>query len=109
MSETGSISDGYHTFDELYAHRAALFACLCKAYPNISWKSKQHSDGTSLDGWFIAGVHLPSGEITYHVPADEWDDLFANVQVLDKAPKWDGHTPADVVTRLRKFAEVPNG
>jgi hypothetical protein len=103
---TGNTSDGYHTFDELYEHRAALFACLCLAYPLLSWKSKLHSDGTSLEGWFIAGMYLPSGEITYHIQLAEWDLLFKNVQILSKAPLWDGHTPADVVLRLRKMAET---
>lgn len=43
VERAGEISDGYHTFDELYEHRtaifAAIFAALCKAHPENSWKS----------------------------------------------------------------------
>ena len=38
---TKDISDGYHTFQELYEHRIILFSALCNVYPDISWKSKK--------------------------------------------------------------------
>lgn len=103
---TGSTSDGYHTFDELYEHRAVLFIQLCGfisawrdcVYP--VWRSKLHSDGSSFDGWFIMGIFKEGGkQITYHLPMDKWNDaMFA--ETLEKAPEFDGHTPADVLKRL---------
>lgn len=33
------VSDGYHTFGELYAHRCILFAALCHAHEPLAWKS----------------------------------------------------------------------
>ena len=36
------ISDGYHTFGELYKNRIILFCTLCNLFPNISWKSRKH-------------------------------------------------------------------
>ena len=103
-SEIGKISDGYHTFEELYQHRCTLFACLMKSHPDLSWKSKKHSDGSAWDGWFIAGMRLPSGDITYHLPADMWE-LLSGVDTLDLGVAWDGHTSADVVARLTEFAK----
>lgn len=47
-------SDGYHTIEELYEHRHALFMALTCAMPWRSWKSRRHHDGPSYDGWFIA-------------------------------------------------------
>ena len=41
---TGQTSDGYHTFDELYDHRIALFCTLLKFVDG--WKSKLHEDGS---------------------------------------------------------------
>lgn len=38
------ISDGYHTFGELYKNRIILFCTLCNLLPDISWKSKKHYD-----------------------------------------------------------------
>ena len=100
-SDKGEVSDGYHTFNELYEHRHALFANLVKLNPN-TWKSKLHDDGTMFDGWFIAGIELKEGVITYHIPLRLWD-LF-RCQEIEKSPKWDGHSSNDVVERLAKEA-----
>ena len=42
---TGDTSDGYHTFNELYHHRAILFSVICNSMPGIAWKAKKHHDG----------------------------------------------------------------
>lgn len=99
--KTRFISDGYHTFDELYQHRMALTAQLMRAHPNRSWRSKQHSKKGSpmFDGFFIVGMNLPTGMITYHYKLEYWD-IFEGVKTVVRAPAWDGHTPADVVQRL---------
>lgn len=104
--ENLEISDGYHTFDELYDHRIALFKALMWAHSDKAWMSKVHDDGSIMEGWFIAGIVTPEGNATYHLPIKEWDDLYCNrgdkyIMDLDKAPKWDGHTPADVIERLK--------
>ena len=43
---TGSTSDEYHTFDELYHHRAVLFSVIVAMFRGLSWKSLHHHDGT---------------------------------------------------------------
>ena len=69
--------------------------------PMISWRANSHDDGTSLDGWFIAGMHLDSGDISYHLPIALWAFLDGSaIETMLCAPKWDGHTPDDVVDRL---------
>lgn len=98
----GIISDGYHTFNELYNHRAALFCALSKAMPDKAWKTKQHEDGSMFDGMFLAGINLPTGTITYHMDL-VWYNVFQGEE-LERAPHWDGHTPSDVVNRLSSFA-----
>lgn len=106
------VSDGYHTFGELYDHRIALFIMLCHMIVvaasegldvfDMPWKSKLHNDGTSWEGWFIAGIGQEKGnQISYHLPMDKWDKL--DVLVLARAPEWDGHTSADVIERLYKL------
>ncbi len=104
LEDTNVISDGYHTFGELYAHRHGLFIALIKSNPKISWRANNNDDGGSYDGWFVAGIHLPSGDISYHLPADMWyklDNL--GVATTNCAPKFDGHTSQDVLHRLRDF------
>lgn len=100
VNTTEELHDDYHTMNELYDHRTILFAILCKNSIS-SWKSKVHSDGTSEDGWFIAGIETPYGQITYHQKIEFWN-LF-DCKELDKAPEYDGHTPDDVLDRLTKF------
>lgn len=98
----GSISDGYHTFDELYHHRAILFSVICNLHPELAWKSKQHDDPNvpMYDGMFICGIETPQGQATYHYDIEPYWDLF-NVKELERAPKYDGHTPEDAINRIK--------
>lgn len=100
-------SDGFHTFKELYDHRIALYIALMFAYPERSWFASHHDDGTNLDGWFIAGMHIPTGDITYHLPNVPYFNMVgANKEIEYRhfAPKWDGHSSADVVSRLNSWS-----
>jgi hypothetical protein len=102
--ETGQISDGFHTFDELYEHRQMLFSKLVSAFPEISWKSKKHDDGSMFEGpenWFIAGIELPTGMVTYHMEDKFWEH--AECPELEFAPPWDGHTASDVLARFGEW------
>lgn len=104
-----SISDGYHTMDELYDHRHALFIALCNTLARegscVVWKSQLHEDGTMFDGMFIAGINDLAGEmITYHLPNDLWAKFNNHVEWVPNAPEFDGHTSEDVISRL--FTEI---
>jgi len=99
---TGETSDGYHTFNELYHHRAVLFSVIVANYPDIAWKSKKHHDGTMYDNMFIVGIDTPDGQATYHYDVEPYWDLF-KCRVLDNAPEWDGHTPAQAIERIGKL------
>ena len=93
---TDNISDGYHTFGELYYHRAALFSVICNQNKEIAWKSKKHHDNTMFgDNWFIVGVNTPNGQYSYHYEIDKYWDGF-DVKELEFAPEWDGHKPSDI-------------
>lgn len=101
VTEDGKLSDSYHTMEELYEHRIALYLKLMSLMPTISWFSKEHDDGSSFPGWFIAGIDLDSGTITYHLPLAKWDKAVASgATALPKGKEWDGHTSSDVVQRL---------
>ena len=95
----GTLSDGYHTFNELYHHRAVLFSVICNMFPDKAWKSKKHSDGTMYDGMFIVGIKTPQGQATYHYDIDPYWTMF-DVPELAIAPEWDGHTPDDAINRV---------
>ena len=107
MIDCGKVSDGFHTFDDLYEFRllynAAMFNCLPRHIRVI--KSKRHSDGEECfgGGWFIVQAQLPTGQISNHYEMKYWD-LF-KIPEEKMADEWDGHTPEDVIERLRNFCE----
>lgn len=100
---TGETSDGYHTFNELYHHRAVLFSVIVSCYPERAWKAKKHHDGTMYDGMFIVGIETPSGQATYHYDINPYWDMF-KCRELANAPEWDGHTPAQAIERIGGLA-----
>ena len=108
------ISDGYHTFAELYEHRHALCLALMRAMPHYWWFSRRHADGEPCFGgndWFIVGADLPGLDdpsVTYHLPMRLWEAAQATgAQELPKGRPWDGHGAQDVVDRLMLWAALP--
>ena len=97
------ISDGYHTFADLYEQRLILSAALAKNNP-YAWKSKRHEDGSVPfgGGWFIMGFDTDKGCYTYHYDLKDWN-LF-QCKELDKGKPWDGHTSMDV----RRLLSIPS-
>lgn len=103
--KTDLVSDGYHTFGELYDHRITLYIALCKIISATDvtnvWRSRKHSDGSVWDNWFILGINVEKGkQMTYHIPETRWTEVEFAV-TLNKAPEYDGHTAEDVLKRLK--------
>lgn len=97
------VSDGYHTYNELYEHRMILFSIICNTYAKQAWKSKLHQDGTMFDNYFVVGIDTENGQFTYHYELKHWDKF--QVKELANAPEYDGHTPSDI-TRLYSLLET---
>ena len=125
-----NLSDGYHTFKELYNFRmvynAALFNEWAKMiYFNLEMKEKQgfnidmdevqkscyhvhkswkHHDGELCfgGGWFIVVAVLPTGQISNHYEAKYWD-LFKIPEAETALYPFDGHTSQDVLERLKQL------
>lgn len=94
VRDTSNISDGSHTFGELYHHRAILSATIFNANRDVAWKSKRHDDGDMIKGFFIVGIDTPEGQFTYHYPLEYWG--YFKVKKMNYAPVWDGHSSDDV-------------
>jgi hypothetical protein len=109
IPEGVDVSDGYHTFAELYDHRIALFIALCEHIDRVTptgnvWRSKLHSDGSSFDGWFIMGIgREPGTQISYHLPMSRWAETDWLGTEDERAPEFDGHTSADVLARIGRL------
>jgi hypothetical protein len=109
--DTNLISDGYHTFGELYEHRITLFISLCKVLQETcSYRNGSEDIGEVWrlpvkNGWFLMGMNLTSqgGQISYHLPESKWNETdFANF-LHEENYEFDGHTGADVLERLKKL------
>ncbi len=106
-SKYGEVSDGYHTFNELYEFRklynAALFNELGSRDPYMAHKSYKHADGELCfgGGWFIVTAYLNGKQISNHYENKDWN-LF-KIEERQIADEWDGHTSQDVIERLTKF------
>lgn len=93
------LSDGYHTFDELYEHRNTLFLALVAAFSKHAWYRLDYKD------WFCVYLDLPNGgQISYHLK----NDMLRVVQALGvrKEPEeehYDGHEGDQVLNRLMHF------
>ena len=99
----GEISDGYHTFNELYDHRCTLFALICADHQDIAWKSLKHHDGTMYDGMFVCGIITKYGQVNYHMNVEPYWNMI-HAQELPTAPEWDGHTPKMALERIAQMA-----
>lgn len=99
VDEIDDVSDGFHTFRQLYYQRMMLFATIVKQNKDKAWKSLRHEDGELCfgGGWFIVGIDTPEGSYTYHYE-NNYFSLF-DCEELERGKHWDGHTEKDV-TRL---------
>ena len=68
-------------------------------HKELAWKSKKHDTGDMYDGMFIVGINTQNGQATYHYDIEPYWDMF-NVEELEHAPKWDGHTPQEAIERI---------
>ena len=95
------VSDGYHTFRELYEHRHLLWMNLIQANKARAFKTRKNQEGEEWHGWFIAGMNTDYGQVTYHLPSELWDKL--NVPEVERNRDYDGHTSSDVLARLTEL------
>lgn len=119
--ETDQISDGWHTFGELYdfrlAYNALAFNLMHQYDEGVKQtilpiplfdvhKSWKHNDGEWCFGqekeWFIVAAKLQTGIITNHYEAKHWDKF--QIPEFDKSIfEFDGHTPSDSLERIFEF------
>ena len=95
------ISDGYHTFNELYECRHALFIALMKAHFRTAYRANNNDVWESYQWWFIWWINTNEWQISFHIPNALWNELDDyGIQTSLNAPKWDWHTTKDCINRL---------
>ncbi|HMR73344.1 MAG TPA: hypothetical protein PKD68_05050 [Candidatus Saccharibacteria bacterium] len=104
----GNPRDEYHTMDELYHYRMlynalALYGLSSQGALNCG-RSRRHHDGElCFNGeYFIVWVELLTGMVTNHYKIED-EKYFLFLEGYEKAPEWDGHTPAEAAKRMEKM------
>lgn len=107
----GQLSDGHHSFDELYDHRNVLFISLVNLCQELNghrlsryeiFKCREHHDGSRFDGWFLCVINSHKGQISYHLPDKYWELLTCPAYRRSPIP-FDGHDSGDVLQRLKQL------
>lgn len=120
------LSDGYHTFKELYDIRLAYNVALFNEWASSWLKNKYYRDSGKLiglieprynihkswkhydgelcfgGGWFIVVAILPTGQISNHYKAEHWN-LFKIPEVEKALFPFDNHNSKDVINRLKQL------
>lgn len=95
------VSDGYHSFDELYQHRTLLYLNFTLAAIGLSsswvacWK-------THYPGWPVVFLETPRGQISYHIE-EKYIPMIEHRIRRDDNHEWNGHTSEDVLTILTEL------
>lgn len=117
-----NLTDGYHTFKELYECRLMYNAVLfnewanqllpAEGYGNALFnvnkydvhKSWRHNNGEECfgGGWFVVCAMLPTGQITQHYKAEYWN-LFKIPETPFAKFEYDEHTTEDTLKRLNQL------
>ena len=107
-AEKAELSDGYHTFKELYDFRRVYNAALFNEWSEKGifkvHKSTRHHDGEECfgGGYFVVVAVLPAGQITNHYKMKHWEEF--KIPAFEKARfEYDGHTAMDTVDRLNEL------
>lgn len=94
------ISDGYHTFNELYEHRCLLFILAVKGLSEKAYVRLDH-----YQGWDCVYQILNGKQISYHLPAKYRDYYMSECEVVGEEFVWDGHSSLDTIDRIKSYLD----
>jgi len=103
--DPGEISDGYHTFSELYAARHILFVNVCLMSPNIAFWTHRSKEGEVMDGWFILGLQSSNEQLTFHLPVEYLHYVKGVIKEVERNKLYDDHGGVEVLERLKIVAD----
>lgn len=123
--DRSQISDGYHTFGELYRERSALTAALARMMQR--WEDDQHGDDdrarlmawvgrdatAGMDGFrTVLYIALPTGQVSWHFSDADAVEFLGGIRILSSyeltrqgnAFVYDGHDTPTKHARVEEFA-----
>jgi hypothetical protein len=111
----GDLSDGYHTYNELYEHRCRLFIELCKRCSEINRDVETIYDiyivdKSDNDEWFLLVLvdkyARTNNQMSYHLPIEHYNEcnyIATSIEKKEWEKMFDGHTSKDVLERLENL------
>ena len=105
--ESKFISDGSHSFADLYDIRSLLFCHLCHCFPKMAWRSLRNENGTIIhDGdMFLAGLRSPQGDVNFHLSISAYWHMLHGIEEKKCSPRHDGSSSKEQMERLGKWIE----
>lgn len=111
LDELKNVSDGYHTFSELYDQRSVLYLLLVKIYTSEdylinAWYKPDHYpnyDCVYLQRVNCDGEYIDKSQVSFHVHIkyrEMYEDAIGKY-TPGMHPEYDGHTKEEVLERLR--------
>ena len=100
MSDKGSAAD----INEVYRERniaVALAVTLARKAGYPVWYRPAPAESIADMGWYIVYIALPTGQVSWHVPAG--DALYLPQDILQIGPDYDGHTTGEKNARIARF------
>lgn len=100
------VSDGYHTFNELYDHRVGLFLLVMSLIKKHNKNIRVWYANSEEADWYIAGIDFENGKktVSYHIPANTKKYLEKiNAEYLSELPPFDG---CDSNCNLKRIYEI---
>ena len=97
----GTITDGYHSFDELYEHRNLLFLNFLIHADYREEVTTYYTEDPNIPGWILVVMKSKKlGQISYHMEEGYSQFLKYITKIPWEQHEWDGHTSQEVIYRL---------
>ena len=98
----GTITDGYHSFDDLYEHRNLLFLNLIVHMDYREEATAYYTEDPNMPGWILVVLETEKlGQISYHMQ-DGYDQFLKHIPKIPwNELNWDSRSSLEVSLRLR--------
>lgn len=101
MSDLGSKAD----INDVYTERNRAVALACELAHRLGYHTEvYHGDIGEEPEWVVVFIDLPTGQVSWHIPAQEYIDLFPAI-VANLNNSWDGHSTDDKNSRIQRFTQ----
>lgn len=101
--DNDNISDGFHTFQDLYDFQHILFINLMTQYRKYAWKSLAVTNMQRED-FFWGCIDIPNvGTVAVRIPVEYWDKIAADISTIQYGVKYSDCINKEVLMKLCKI------